>query len=387
VFEETISRTGFVRKWYEVLKAGTDNGLIQRIFATGVSPVTLDSLTSGFNIGKNKTRDIRFNECLGFTQDEVKQVLRDSLGDSIDVEKELPVLKKYYNGYLFNSKAKNRIFNSDMVLYYATEYEATNSPPEQLVDTNVSSDYKKIANLFNLKNREQNLDVLKQIVEGVPQKTLITAEFSLAKDFTRDDFNSLLFYLGFLTINEADLNEVDLVVPNYVIKELYFDFFGAVLKEESAYDIDVNEIRASIRSIAKNKDIKAFAEIVITTLKKLSNRDFIQFSEKYVKIIMLTYFMMSRIYYVKSEYEVEGGFIDIALLPRAGVNAPYYAIFEVKYIKKGEFSQDLLENKVQEAKEQLSKYETADELREMDNLLKWVLVFCGEDLVHEEIIS
>jgi hypothetical protein len=352
-----------------------------------VSPVTLDSLTSGFNIAKNKTRDIRFNECLGFTQDEVKQVLRDSLGDSIDVEKELPVLKKYYNGYLFNSKAKNRIFNSDMVLYYATEYEATNSPPEQLVDTNVSSDYKKIANLFNLKNREQNLDVLKQIVEGVPQKTLITAEFSLAKDFTRDDFNSLLFYLGFLTINEADLNEVDLVVPNYVIKELYFDFFGAVLKEESAYDIDVNEIRASIRSIAKNKDIKAFAEIVITTLKKLSNRDFIQFSEKYVKIIMLTYFMMSRIYYVKSEYEVEGGFIDIALLPRAGVNAPYYAIFEVKYIKKGEFSQDLLENKVQEAKEQLSKYETAEELREMDNLLKWVLVFCGEDLVYEEMIS
>jgi len=386
IFEETISRTGFVRKWYEVLKSGTDNGLIQKIFATGVSPVTLDSLTSGFNIAKNKTRDIRFNECLGFTENEVKNILKESLGNNIDIEREMPILKQYYNGYLFNEDAKNRIFNSDMVLYYASEYSILNKPPKQLIDTNVSSDYKKMSNLFTLKNKEQNLKILKQIIEGIPQKTLITAEFSLIKKFSFDDFNSLLFYLGFLTISKGNLNDVDLVVPNYVIKELYFDFFGEILRNESGYDIDVNEIRNSIRNIAVEGNIKSFVEIVLTTLNKLSNRDFIKFDEKYIKIIMLTYFMMSKIYYVKSEYEVQNGYIDIVLLPRSGVNAPNNAIFEIKYIKKENFSKDILDKKVDEAKGQISKYVLAPELNDMNNLLKWILVFCGDELVYEEMI-
>ena len=386
IFEETISRTGFVRKWYEVLKSGTDNGLIQKIFATGVSPVTLDSLTSGFNIAKNKTRDIRFNECLGFTENEVKNILKESLGNNIDIEREMPILKQYYNGYLFNEDAKNRIFNSDMVLYYASEYSILNKPPKQLIDTNVSSDYKKMSNLFTLKNKEQNLKILKQIIEGIPQKTLITAEFSLIKKFSFDDFNSLLFYLGFLTISKGNLNDVDLVVPNYVIKELYFDFFGEILRNELGYDIDVNEIRNSIRNIAVEGNIKSFVEIVLTTLNKLSNRDFIKFDEKYIKIIMLTYFMMSKIYYVKSEYEVQNGYIDIVLLPRSGVNAPNNAIFEIKYIKKENFSKDILDKKVDEAKGQISKYVLAPELNDMNNLLKWILVFCGDELVYEEMI-
>jgi hypothetical protein len=384
VFEETISKTGFVRKWYEVLKIGTDHGLIQRIFATGVSPITLDSMTSGFNISKNKTRDFRFNECLGFNEEEVKKILAESLGNNIDIGKELPTLKKYYNGYLFNEDAKSRIFNSDMILYYASEYSATNAPPKQLIDTNVSSDYKKISNLFSLGNKKQNLEVLKEILEGVPQNTLITAEFSLAKDFSKDDFNSLLFYLGFLTIESSELNYVNLVVPNYVIKELYFDFFGEIIREEAQYNIDISDIRNSIAKIAKAADISDFLGIVTTTLNKLSYRDFMKFDEKYVKIIMITYFMMSKIYYVKSEYEVEDGYIDIAILPRPGVNAPYNAIFEVKYIKKEAYSESVKAEKIKEAKEQMAKYSTSTELAEMDNLLKWVIVFCGDEVVHLE---
>ncbi len=384
VFEDTISRTGFVRKWYEILKTGTGSGLVQRIFATGVSPVTLDGLTSGFNIAKNKTRDPRFNECLGFNEDEVKWVLKESLGDSIDIEKEIDILRRYYYGYLFNEDAKNRIFNSDMVLYYASEYSMTSQPPKQLIDTNVSSDYKKMANLFTLKNKEQNIKVLEEIIEGKPQKTLITAEFSLMKGFSKDDFNSLLFYLGFSTIDKADFIDVDLIIPNYVIKELYFDFFGEVIKNEAQYDIDVNDIRNSIRSIAVGGDFSAFIEIVSNTLNQLSNRDFINFDEKYIKIIMVTYFMMSRIYYVKSENEQNRGYIDIALLPRPGVNAPYYAMIELKYIKKADFCQKLLDEKVIEAKEQIERYSKAQDFYDVDNLLKIVFVFCNDKLVYEE---
>ena len=386
LFEETISKTGFVRKWYEVLKAGTDNGLIQRIFATGVSPVTLDGLTSGFNISKNKTMDVRFNECLGFTEKEVEWVLKESLGENIDIEKEMPTLKQYYNGYLFSEDAQNRIFNSDMILYFASEFKVTNRSPKQLIDTNIASDYKKISQLFTLKNKEQNFEVLKEVIQNIPQTTLITPEFSLAKRFNKDDFNSLLFYLGFLTIQKARLTSVELGVPNYVVKELYFDFFADVLRETGKYDIDVSDIRNSIEDIALDGDTKKFMEIVSNTLGNLSNRDFMNFDEKYIKLVMVTYFMMSRIYYVNSEDERNRGYVDIALLPRPGVKTPYNAIFEVKYIKKSEYSEKVLEEKKAEAKKELLKYKADEGFSEMENLLKIIVVFCNDKLVYEEII-
>ncbi len=388
LFEETISRTGFVRKWYEILKEGTANGLIQRIYITGVSPITLDSLTSGFNIAKNKTRSIEMNECLGFTETEVKYILQEALGAKIDLTKEMPILKRYYNGYLFNKNGSNRIFNSDMVLYYASEYKNSGAAPEGLIDPNVSSDYNKIANLFNLQNRERNLGILQEIIEGqVQEGVTITPEYSLAKEFTSEDFKSLLFYLGFLTIKDGIINMVNLQVPNYVIKELYFDFFGQVIKKAAHYDLDIAKLKKALIDLALKGEINGYLAIVQTTLNKLSNRDFIKFDEKYVKAIMITYLMMSKIYYVKSEYEVNDGYLDIVLLPRVGAETKYNAIFEVKYIKKEEFNEKLLAKKISAAKDQLQRYQTAAELREIEKqniLKKWIVVFCKDELIHLE---
>ncbi|MCK4258999.1 MAG: AAA family ATPase, partial [Halanaerobiales bacterium] len=159
VFEETISKTGFVRKWYEVLKNGTATGIIDRIFVTGVSPITLDSLTSGFNIASNLTRDPNLNEMMGFTEAEVLSLLKDIV-DMTDVNQLLPELKNYYNGYLFNEDVEQRVFNSDMILYYLNTYQKTKKPPKELVDINISSDYSKMQKLFTLKNQKRNYRIL-----------------------------------------------------------------------------------------------------------------------------------------------------------------------------------------------------------------------------------
>ena len=390
-FEETISRTGFVRKWYEVLKIGTDNGLVQRIYMTGVSPITLDSMTSGFNIAKNKTRHTKLNECLGFTEEEVRGILKETIGGDIDIEKEMPLLKRYYNGYLFNEDAKNRIFNSDMVLYYASEYQTLGSRPKVLIDPNISSDYNKISNLFTLKNRERNMTILQEIIESKEQENVtITAEYSLAKEFTSEDFRSLLFYLGFLTIKDGIINMVNLQVPNYVIKEMYFDFFGKIIKEEADYELDISKLKNAIIDIAQKGEIKEYLEIVQITLNKLSNRDFMKFDEKYVKVIMITYMMMSKIYYVKSEDEQGGGYVDIALLPRIGAKTKYNAIFEVKYIKKEGYSEEILNEKIKEAKEQIQKYTKSQELLDLEienKLKKWIVVFCKDEVVYLEEVE
>nr|WP_243449213.1 PD-(D/E)XK nuclease domain-containing protein [Clostridium butyricum] len=197
----------------------------------------------------------------------------------------------------------------------------------------------------------------------------------MEKDFDEDDFKSLLFYLGLLTIYKPDLGDVILTVPNNVIRELYFDFFGKKISEEIKYELHTSEIRKAMKNIAQKGDNRKLIEIVEKTLNKLSNRDYIQFSEKYVKLIFLTYCFLSKLYLVKSEYEDENGFIDIALLKQVNINPMYLGIFELKYINKKDYIEY---GKTHVAEKQLKQYETSEELRNINNLKKWAVIFAGD---------
>ncbi|MCK4259837.1 MAG: AAA family ATPase [Halanaerobiales bacterium] len=385
VFADTISKTGFVRKWFEVLKTGTGMGVVDRIFVTGVSPITLDSLTSGFNIASNLTRDPNLNEMMGFTESEVLSLLEATV-DMTDVKQLMPELKDYYNGYLFNEDVEQRVFNSDMILYYLNTYQKTKKPPKDLVDINISSDYSKMQKLFTLKNKERNYKILERILKGEPQITTITREFSLAKEFTTSDFLSLLFYMGFLTIEKEVLTRVKLKVPNYVIKELYFNFFSQMLMEPIEPKLETFEIENSIDQIALNGNLDPFIQLIEQTLEDLSNRDYLNFDEKYVKLIFITYLMLSKLYYVKSEYEANGGYIDIAFFSRNDKKEIYEGLIELKYIKKKDYEKkgdQLVVEMIEKGKNQLINYSKAKELQEKKKLIKWVLVFVGDKCVEK----
>src|SRR5699024_8820825 len=134
------SKNGKVRKWYEILKKGTES-VIDRIFITGVTPITLDSLTSGFNIGSDKTQDREFNAMMGFTEEELKKLMKEQ---NIEEEKQkelLPIMKENYDGYRFSIHGKEKIYNSNMCLYFLNNYVRFQEIPEQLVDMNIASDY------------------------------------------------------------------------------------------------------------------------------------------------------------------------------------------------------------------------------------------------------
>ncbi|MCK4258353.1 MAG: PD-(D/E)XK nuclease domain-containing protein [Halanaerobiales bacterium] len=293
----------------------------------------------------------------------------------------LQELKICYNGYLFNKDAQKRVFNSDMVLYCLTEYLISHIPPMDLIDTNISSDYSKMKNLFTLKNKERNFKILESILNDEPQLTSIIHKFSLAKEFTAGDFLSLLFYLGFLTIEKGVLNRVKLKVPNYVIKELYFDFFAQIIRDKMEQELDIMELANSIEKIALDGNIDEFVGLVERTVGDLSYRDYINFDEKYIKLLFVTYMMLSKLYYVKSEYEVKGGYIDIAFFKRMGIEDIYEGLIELKYIKKSDYDKKgvvLVQKKLEEGKSQLLAYSQVKELQEKQRLLKWVLVFVGD---------
>jgi Holliday junction resolvase-like predicted endonuclease len=384
LFTDSISKTGFVRKWYEVLKKATET-IVKRIFATGVSPINLDSLTSGFNIADNITREEAFNEMMGFTEDEIRKMVKETVRFSIDendIDELMEELHKNYNGYLFSEKAKERLFNSDMILYYLKTYIEDKEGPIDLIDQNIASDYGKLGKMFDLKDKKSNTEVLEKILNSEEIIAQITRQFSMEKDFTTDDFKSLLFYLGLLTIDKRVLSFTKLKVPNYAIKGLYFGYFEKKIREAINYEIDTVEISSAVSQIALDGKNDKFISVIENTLHKLSNRDYINFDEKYIKLIMISYLMLSNVYMVKSEYEVENGYIDIALLRREPIDPDYFAIFEVKYIKKSEYEaygEKIVEEKKNEAIEQIMKYQCSRELRDLLMLKKWVVVFVNDE--------
>ena len=152
-FTKITNKEGFVRSFYEVFKSHTNDGCIDRIFITGVTSLTLDSLTSGFNIAKNVSMSSKLNEMAGFTSEETKALLKEA--EVTDVKKTMEILTDNYNGYRFHKRAENKVFNSNMVLYFLDAYQEEQGIPHQLTDPNMRSDYHKLTAMFNLFEEEE----------------------------------------------------------------------------------------------------------------------------------------------------------------------------------------------------------------------------------------
>lgn len=205
--------------------------------------------------------------------------------------------------------------------------------------------------------------------------------------FTKDDFKSLLFYLGLLSIRVSFPGSVSLEIPNYVIRGLYYDFFMELIAKEAPFKAEPEQIRAAIHQIGYEGACDKLVGLIEALLHAFSNRDFIGFDEKYIKIAIFAYANMSNLYLVKSEYEVEGGYIDLALLKRDPWHPDYYALFELKYLKSSNSSDREIEKVTSEGMNQLTRYTASPELSSIKNLKKWVLVFSGDRCVRKEELN
>jgi len=381
-FKEIVSRNGYVRKFYEVIKTGTGSGIVDRFFATGVTPVTLDSLTSGFNIGKDMTTDFRFNEMLGFTDEEVKSILEYyEVKNSAEMMSDL---HRLYNGSLFSRTANTRMYNSNMVLYFMSEYQPRNNYPDKLIDTNIASDYSKIKNIFYLNNSSDHQQKLNEIITEEETTAVITEKFSFEREFTPDDFVSLLFYNGMITIKETGLSRIVFKIPNYVIKEIYWSFFAALIEDNNNIRLKTDRIMTSLEDLALNNNMERWIGEIEKVLELLSNRDYQNFDEKYVKMLFITLASLSQLYIIKSEAEIEGEYPDLMYLFRKPYKPNYQFLIELKYLKKGESKK--LGKTMESAKEQVNRYLQKPEIRELDNLKIYTVVFVSKKGHFSEMI-
>ena len=380
-FKSLVSKNGKVRKWYEILKEGTES-VIDRIFITGVAPITLDSLTSGFNIGLDITQDREFNEMMGFTEEELKDLMLKQKIDKEEQEKIIPIMRENYDGYRFSIKGKEKMYNSNMCLYFLNSYTRFKEVPTQLIDMNIASDYSKLGKMLDLCQGEEREKVIEKTVSGEGIVSEITQKFNPAIEFTEKDLVSMLYYLGYLTISGEEVGYPILNIPNKVMKEIYSDYFLQILKRDIKVDINENYVEIA-REIAIEGKITKAIEMLEKYLQNLSNRDYQRFDEKYVKLIFYCIAMNLRIFRLKSEMEVQRKYPDILLIAKDQSKEYKGVMIEFKYLKKGEESK--LKEKQEEAKKQIEEYGKFEEIKELKNIYKYTVVAVNDKIYVEKI--
>jgi hypothetical protein len=371
-YKDIVRASGFVRDFYETVKIGTKS-IVDRIFITGISPIMLDDLTSGFNIASNVTMDLSLNEMLGFTEEEVVKVI-----EEIGIGKKgglIDNLKELYNGYLFNKNAETRIYNPDMVLYYFDSYTRYRKPPEYLIDDNVKTDYGR---LNRLAMNEENRETLEKIIKEESIVSDIVTKFSFDRMYDQEYFVSLLFYMGLLTIGRQEKTRLLLQIPNYVIKTIMWEYIELSIKKKYNIKLDLNTLRKSIEDMAYEGKIEPYIDYISqNVLKMLSNRDMIKFDEKYIKVILFSYIVNSMAYRPISERETENGYIDIYL--EKDIRMPdvkYEWLIELKYVKKSD--EKNIDAVIKEGEEQLKKYAESHQYKGKQNIKKALIIFIGK---------
>ena len=378
-FKSDVSRNGFVRKFYESFKTATGEGIIDRIFITGVSPITLDSLTSGFNISSNITLNPIFHNMLGFTHAEVEAILHQSAIPVDKIPGMMSDLTDWYDGYLFAENAHTLLFNPDMVLYFLIEYSIMNKYPAVMLDTNVISDYRKIKNIFKIGGEEgAKYELLETLVKKGHIDFPLTHLYNLEAEFTEDDFLSLLYYMGMLSFRAVADIGWRFEVPNYVIKKLYFEYFTSINLAKTRFAKTKRPIVQSISALISEANPEPFFKLVEYVLaENHSNRDELSYGEKHLQTLMIGLLFPYESYYIHSEYEARKGYPDIFLERMPNRPVKYDIVLELKYVKKS--AEKTVEKVIQQAGHQLAEYMTSERFSRPD-VRGFYAVFLGGEV-------
>ena len=378
---------GFLRSFFAVIKNGTESRVIERLFVTGVSPLVLSDVTSGFNIGNNiSTREL-FNSMIGFTQEEVEKLVDYYISEKA-IRKEdraiiLDAMSLNYNNYTFSAKTDERLYNSDMVLYYINTYLTDGKLPTDLLDQNVRTDYGKLRFLITEKGKlNGNFNVLKELLDkGITSGELIKS-FSIGELIHTKKFKSLLFYFGLITIKENTFaNDFTYIIPNKTIKSLHWEYIREAIDETYKLNIDIDFLEREFINLAfKGEWKKLFTYILDRFYEAASIRDFV-FHEEGIKMFLLAYLNITPLYIVHSEPEMNKGYADIFLQKDYIITdkTKYECIIELKYVKKSEVEKTNITKLKEETISQLERYAKSKKIRE--KLIKIIIISTSDELL------
>ncbi|MDQ7046434.1 MAG: AAA family ATPase [Sulfurovum sp.] len=373
------SKNAIYKEFFTMLKVGT-SGAIKKMFFTGVSPLALYDVTSGSNIGVNISLTESFNDMVGVTKEELIAMIS-FYGLEGQKEHILARCDEWYNSYRFNENVQHTIYNSDMIFYYMKSLVQYHQEPRDLIDVNVRTDYSKLKFLvYTNKKLNGNFEMLNKLILGESVTTTnIKDSFSAFELANEDNFKSFMYSLGFITI-EKERFKIKFKIPNQTIKKLLSEFIHYAYRDFEDYTMRVEKLDEKLSELAITKDLSVFHYIAEIIKSSTSIRDYID-GENFVKAYLLAYLNLNTFYELKSEIESNKGYIDILLDPISD-EVPYGVIIELKYIKRSEFNDTILQKQVAQATKQLNQYDMGE------RYLKIVLIFNGWEMVFcEEVVA
>ena len=380
---------GFYREIFKVFK-----GMFTRIFMTGVSPVTLDDLTSGFNIGWHISTKPAFNQMLGFSTEDVREMFEyfksaGKVRPDCDVESVIAEMKPWYDNYCFSEDAlrtQSRVFNCDMVLYYLRNYIETGESPRQMIDPNTKTDYNKMKKLLQLDKLDGNRKgVIYEIAEQGEIISNLETTFPAETLTNPKMFVSLLFYYGMLTIKGTHGSRLMLGIPNNNVRKQYYEYLLEQYEEKAS--LDTNQLEDYFYDMAYDGKWHDALQFLADSYAKVSSvRDGIE-AERNIQGFFMAYLNLNAYYMTAPELELNHGYCDFFLLPDLTHYASKHCyILELKLIPKKEkgMSQETYEAAIQQqwdaAEVQIKHYAEAprvEALRQGTQLHKIIMQFDG----------
>ena len=398
-YESFTHGVGFYRNFFATLKGGTtlSDGGIDRLFITGVSPVTMDDVTSGFNIGTNLSLAPEFNDVVGFTEGEVRRLLRtyrDLGAFNQDIDAAMALMGEWYNGYRFAKAAGGDIYNTDMVLYFLKWSMPNKPPPDELIDVNVHIDYGKLRHLLTVgKQLNGNFDLLRHIIGEGTADANIAPSFPLKRLGERDNFLSLLFYFGLLGIRGAPEGLPRLGVPNQTVSRLMYGYLRDAYQDVGVFAVDPYTLQRLTHEMAfRGAWRQALAFLAKAIREQTSIRDFID-GEKVAQAFVAAYLNLTDHFVVHTEKELGHGYADICLAPLLTrySGARYGYVIEFKYLRRGEPAGEArIMAALEAAEEQLRRYLADGALARQYPSVQFVglgVVFHGWEMVSFNAVS
>ncbi len=390
---------GFYREIFKMFK-----GMFTRIFMTGVSPVTLDDLTSGFNIGWHISTKPAFNQMLGFSTEDVREMFEyfksaGKVRPDCDVESVIAEMKPWYDNYCFSEDAlrtQSRVFNCDMVLYYLRNYMETGESPRQMIDPNTKTDYNKMKKLLQLDKLDGNRKgVIYEIAEQGEIISNLETTFPAETLTNPKMFVSLLFYYGMLTIKGTHGSRLMLGIPNNNVRKQYYEYLLEQYEEKAS--LDTNQLEDYFYDMAYDGKWHDALQFLADSYAKVSSvRDGIE-AERNIQGFFMAYLNLNAYYMTAPELELNHGYCDFFLLPDLTHYASKHCyILELKLIPKKEkgMSQETYEAAIKkqwdDAIEQIKHYAEAprvEALRQGTQLHKIIMQFDGWKLFRMDEVN
>ena len=385
VYHAMTHASGFYRDYFKKFKGSFD-----KIFMMGVSPVTLDDVTSGFNIGWNISTKPKFDKMLGFSTEDVREMFTkyreaEKIPADSNVEAMIEEIKPWYDNYCFAEeclKSDVRVFNCDMVLYYLRNYMDYGCAPKQMIDPNTKTDYNKMKKLLQLDILDgDRKGVINKIAEEGEIVTSLYQTFSAIEMTKPEVFPSLLFYYGMLTIKRLLGDQLVLGIPNNNVRKQYYTY---LLEQYQAQKyIDINRVGTLLTNMAFDGKWEPVLSFISKAYENVSAvRDGIE-AERNLQGFFMAYLYLSSYYIIAPELELSHGFCDFFMLPDlTHYPTKHSYIIELKVLGKQD-TEVKAETQWQEAIEQINRYAAAprvEVLRQGTTLHKIIIQFKGGKL-------